>query len=109
MADVQTKHLPSSFGAVTLVVSFMTGQMMLEHHLHSAEAYNRSRPFIDYELAPSTHGEHGDIFARERNITLSSAAEEIQSFYQDLLSKQENLGSELEKVVFENLWELYAR
>jgi hypothetical protein len=43
-------------------------------------------------------------------IARSSAVESsIVSFYSTLLAKQERLGSEFEKILFDNLWDLYAR
>lgn len=35
--------------------------------------------------------------------------ETIEEFFKVLLSNQEPLGEEFEKVLFENLWELYSR
>lgn len=33
----------------------------------------------------------------------------LMAFYLNLLSKQERLGIEFERVLYDNLWELYAR
>ncbi len=33
----------------------------------------------------------------------------LAQFYEVLLSKQERLGKEFEKVLYDNLWDLYAR
>jgi len=46
----------------------------------------------------------------ERNIILDKSYDkEISDFFDDLASKQEPLGAEFEKVLYENLWDLYIR
>lgn len=41
--------------------------------------------------------------------SVSNFEEDISSFYAILLSKQHSLGKEFEKVLYDNLWDLYER
>ncbi len=46
----------------------------------------------------------------ERDIIIDKSYDkEISDFFDDLASKQEPLGEEFEKVLYENLWDLYIR
>jgi hypothetical protein len=81
--------------------------------LSSAQSYvkyppNRVAPYVDYALSPSTYGEHAGLFSASGLAAIAVAASSIDSFYADLLIKQERLGKELEQALFENLWDLYA-
>jgi hypothetical protein len=42
-------------------------------------------------------------------IDLPAATPSTSGFYSGLLAKQERLGEEFERVLFDNLWDLYAR
>lgn len=42
-------------------------------------------------------------------MTEPSEMDHVTSFYAKLLSSQEPLGVEFEKVLYDNLWELYER
>jgi hypothetical protein len=66
--------------------------------------------FIIYNVADSTYGEHvGSIFARVNRGVNYVATQSVVLFYSTLLSNQEGLGKDFEDVLFDNLWELYAR
>ena len=56
-----------------------------------------------------TYGEHANLFAVVGFASSSVADSSIVSFYSDLLANQERLGKDFEKILFDNLWNLYAR
>jgi hypothetical protein len=112
MTDVETRSLvPGSLGSVALVAGFVTAShLFLDDPMPSSvEEYGRAAPLIDYNLSPTSYGEYAYIFAPTRLAAISSAEPELQNFYADLMAKQERLGTEFEKALFENLWTLYAR
>lgn len=68
--------------------------------------YNKHSPIIDYKFASSSYGDHATLFTViSMAINRSSS---FESFYADLLGRQERLGQEFEKLLFDNLWDLYA-
>jgi len=111
MTEVETKSLQSSIGN-SLVVGFMASQLFLVNPIIPLSGDDRGRimPFIDYSMSPSTHGQHGDLFAAARLADFSElASSALEMFYADLMAKQERLGTEFEQVLYQNLWTLYAR
>lgn len=64
------------------------------------------QPKITYAGAGSTFSDHGVSFS---NLALPSEHLTLVSFYSKLLSQQEDLGSDFEKILFDNLWDLYSR
>jgi hypothetical protein len=110
MTDAQTKNLPSSFGGVTLVVGLVAATNIFWQQTASPnEERPRTMPFIDYGLSPSTYGERAYIFEPGNLARTPMPDMEFHSFYTDLMAKQERLGNDFERVLFENLWDLYAR
>jgi hypothetical protein len=109
MTEVETKSLPSSLSSqsVVLVAGLLATQLFLNQISPSGEDKGRVAPFLDYTLSPSTYGEHADLFASGQ--LASSAESALETFYADLMARQERLGREFEQVLFENLWKLYAR
>jgi hypothetical protein len=66
-------------------------------------------PFIIYRIADSTYGElFGSLVRASRGVNYI-ATQSIVFFYSTLLSNQERLGRDFEEVLFDNLWDLYAR
>jgi hypothetical protein len=107
MTEIETESLPSSLSSVVLVAGLMATQLFLNQTSPSLEDKGRVAPFVDYTLFPSTYSEHADLFAAAQ--LASSAESGLETFYADLMAKQEPLGREFEQVLFENLWKLYAR
>ena len=110
MSDIGKTSLPGSLGGTGLAAGFLATRLLLNPLPFSTD-YHQSRlaPFIDYRLSPSSYGEHATLFAASKLATATSAALTLESFYVDLMARQERLGREFEQVLFENLWDLYAR
>jgi hypothetical protein len=109
MTEIATRS-PESIGGIAagsigrLAVGMVAGHLVLGSSIdHQSQ---QTKPIVFYRLAPSTHSDHTNLFA---TVPLALAAPSIESFYADLLSKQERLGKEFEQVLFANLWNLYAR
>jgi hypothetical protein len=65
-------------------------------------------PIVRYREA--SLGTHGDLASNARQATIVPAATaSLVNFYADLLAGQQELGTEFEKVLYDNLWDLYAR
>jgi|ERR1700730_3603825 len=109
MTDVQTRRLPSSLGSAGLLAGFVAASNVYPVMPFSAKEHERPAPFVYYILSPSSFGEHAYIFSAARLAPISTAESELQTFYADLMTKQERLGKEFEQVLFDNLWNLYAR
>jgi hypothetical protein len=110
MTKLETKHLPSSLGSLGVAAGFVATQLFLNPAPTSvAERIDRAAPFVDYNLFPSTFGQYPNLFSSASLAASSGSGYGFEEFYASLLDKQERLGSEFEKVLFENLWKLYAR
>ncbi len=67
-------------------------------------------PALTLAVRPSTVGQFGNMFATvlpQPEIPDFEAA--VAAFYSTLLANQEPLGKEFERVLHENLWNLYVR
>ena|SRR5262245_51375246 len=105
MTDIQT--LPSSLGTVGFVISLMAGTLTPPDR--SADQIEQAAPLIRYDMLHSTYGSNTSIFVLSNVAETTSAKGALESFFEDLLSKQQRLGPEFEQVLFDNLWTLYAR
>ncbi|MCW2218302.1 hypothetical protein M2232_001834 [Bradyrhizobium japonicum] len=55
-------------------------------------------------------GTHGDLGATATKATIVPAdTASLMNFYSDLAARQQDLGAEFETVLYDNLWDLYAR
>src|SRR5215475_8564997 len=99
MTEIAMKSLSGSMGnSSSLVARSMAGHLFLNPMSFSVEEYERHPPFVNYTLSPSTYGEYAALFAASRLAAISSAR--LETFYADLMAKQERLGKELEQVLF---------
>jgi len=108
MTEVATRQLPTSLGG--LAAGFMAAQLLGPPVAAATQWQDRGHPVV-YAIPQitGTHGEHANLFAVVGFPSSSVAEVSIVSFYSDLLANQERLGREFEKVLFDNLWDLYAR
>lgn len=54
-----------------------------------------------------TSATYNDVISDERGFMLDEFEKEVSRFYARLLERQQPLGEEFEKVLHENLWDLY--
>ena len=59
--------------------------------------------------ALSTYGLYSNIITGQTAFLLPQPESLLATFFVDLMSKQERLGPEFEQILFDNLWDLYAR
>jgi hypothetical protein len=66
-------------------------------------------PTIIPVVRPSTIGQFGNAFATAYQSQAVDFEGAVTAFYATLLAKQQPLGKEFEKVLYDNLWDLYVR
>jgi hypothetical protein len=103
---IKIEHVPVSIGG--LAAGFMAATLFSEAPA-PIEQDHPEIPVIVYSIADSTYGEYLGAFPRAHLGANYGAAQSIVTFYSALLAKQERLGKEFEEVLFDNLWNLYAR
>jgi len=75
----------------------------VDHYNHPIQ------PPYRIEETSKTFSQLANFFTGEFDTSTSNFEFSVSSFYADLLSKQEPLGEEFEKVLYDNLWNLYVR
>jgi hypothetical protein len=66
-------------------------------------------PAIAPTVRPSTVGQFGNMFASAYHSQSVDFEGAVTNFYSTLLAKQQPLGKEFERVLHDNLWDLYVR
>jgi hypothetical protein len=66
-------------------------------------------PAVNPVVRPSTVGQFGNMFASAYQSQTVDFEGAVTAFYATLLAKQQPLGKEFEKVLYDNLWDLYVR
>jgi hypothetical protein len=108
MTEIIPRQLPTSLGG--LAAGFMAAQLLSPVVAATPQWQDRGNlVFYAIPRITGTHGEHGNLFAVAGFANSSAVESSIVSFYSNLLTKQERLGDEFEKILFDNLWDLYAR
>jgi hypothetical protein len=108
MIEIEKRLLPLSVGGIA--AGFMAATLFSEAPAPMEQLQDHPEvPVIFYPGANSTYGDLLGIFAPARFDANHTAAQAIVTFYSALLAKQERLGKEFEEVLFDNLWNLYAR
>jgi hypothetical protein len=60
-------------------------------------------------LTSSTVGQYGAILASPTKSQPAEFERTVGEFYTSLLAEQEPLGKEFERILYDNLWDLYVR
>jgi hypothetical protein len=108
MIEIIPKQLPTSLGG--LAAGFMAAQLLSPIVAATPQWQDRGNlVFYAIPRITGTHGEYGNLFAFVDFASSFAVESSIVSFYSKLLTKQERLGAEFEKILFDNLWDLYAR
>lgn len=97
----------STIGNIVIVSGLLATGMMLEN---SSDITTPSKPY-ELKINSSTFSNYGNKSLSENTGTISQNSFEqvVSGFYISLLESQETLGEDFEKVLYENLWDLYAR
>jgi hypothetical protein len=103
-ALLSSSKAPASLQAYVLLASLsLTSTYHAYHNMFPAF------PTFISIIRPSTVGQFGNIFAttcQPQSVNFEGA---ITAFYSTLLAKQQPLGAEFERVLYDNLSDLYVR
>jgi hypothetical protein len=106
MIEIQRSRVPTTIGSLGLMAASL---------LNPSSVSTQPPPPVQsfpvvlvYPASANTYGEYASLFLWNQ-LPLGDAAPSLVSFYANLLAKQERLGREFEQVLFDNLWDLYAR
>lgn len=108
MTKIQYSQGSGTFSQVLLVgLGVAIGSQFIQGNPHVQD--NKAifqRPYSVDGNTPSYNG-YANIFNGEYNTTSKGFEEVVGNLYARLLINQEPLGTEFEKVLNENLWDLY--
>jgi hypothetical protein len=110
MHNVQISHSPKTIGGIA--AGFMAAQLLSAPFAHAEIDWrDRGSNIRVYRgsLTSATAGEHPDLFFSSHRVAEDAGEMGLIKFYSALLSDQQRLGEEFERVLFDNLWDLYAR
>lgn len=105
-----TEYHVESLSGTSSNVGWMLLAAGLAFASHHAVPPRAVLPAVTIAVRPSTVGQFGNLFAtalpQEKTADFEAT---ITDFYSKLLADQEPLGKEFERVLHENLWDLYVR
>jgi hypothetical protein len=102
MTSIRMNLVPATIGSIAMA------WLASQPNTRLSEPTWSKIPLVRYrDAALSTHG---DLVAPiQRASVVSAETASLMKFYADLLAGQQELGAEFEKVLYDNLWDLYAR
>ena|SRR5258706_14591954 len=103
MPNLRTNLIPNTIGSIA--IGMMAAQWNDARTLEIPVRAERERGSIVYGGSPSTFGQ----IAITRMTLLADETASLATFYSQLRANQEELGSDFEKILFDNVWDLYAR
>jgi len=109
MSEIRYRHQYSSTFSTVFAV------WIIAQAVHGVPAHNvaaeHPKPLLQnaYSLDSnkSTYGRYSTSITGEYNIVPNGFEQSVGDFYARLLHSQEPLGNEFEKVLYENIWDLY--
>lgn len=114
MNNYQCKHssstltgLGASVVATGLVVSIALGGVMSDRPLEKSIGHGLSLNHYTTQGSSTTFGQYGSVLTGQLASTPETFESSVANFYSTLLSAQEPLGAEFERVLHDNLWDLY--
>lgn len=105
MVKIDTGQTPSSPSTSMIAAAGMIAAAQIMFTEIPRPAIRVAR--FEYAGSSSTSGQTVNPFATM--IAIPRAEPSLIAFYHDLISQQEELGEDFSKVLFDNIWELYAR
>ena len=111
MNKIETSQLPGTFSQV-LVTGFLVAglqtQTVNQLDTTSNKASNMMlQSYYSKHKDSSTFDNHRSFITGEYEAVRENFENQIIQFYTNLLANQEQLGPEFEKVLNENMWDLY--
>jgi len=101
---------PNTLGQMVLVVGVLALQALPAiSQQNVAEQSNKSISGAAYRTKnnPATYSHIGSPFSGEFSNAPEIFEQAVGNFYEQLLSHQEPLGDDFEKILHQNLWDLY--
>ncbi len=100
----------SSWGAANITGSAVLTGLLMAGLVYSSEPTQLSIDYRDYMIdqQQSTFSQIKNIFTGLYDQCPLDFEATIAHFYSQLLAKQEPLGKEFEKILYDNLWGLYV-
>lgn len=110
MSEICYGHIPSTFSQV-LIASILATQLANSHAALSNEPQGVHRSLLQQSyssgLNKATFDLHRNPFSGMYSFTADKFEVTIGNFYARLFASQEPLGGEFERVLHDNLWNLY--
>jgi hypothetical protein len=103
MNKITTALVPTTVGSIALGLMAAHWSSGRDVPTHVA----LQKPAVEFGGASGTFGEFGNALGRFAVLRAKTAS--LVSFYSQLMANQEELGREFESVLFDNVWDLYAR
>lgn len=106
MVEITHKLTPTSSGS--FAIGFVAANLLLTPvGAPGVDAVGRIQPTVTIAGSLGSFGNRRDPFAEM--IVIPREQTSLVGFYADLLLQQEELGQEFAKVLYDNVWDLYAR
>ena len=103
MNNVRINLVPATIGTIAIAM-FASPYRAADSSVWPRAAQRN----VEYRRASlSTHGDLATDFNQLSVVGLEAAS--LMTFYTDLMAGQQDLGTEFEKVLYDNLWDLYER
>lgn len=117
MTEIRSRLTQSSYGDAVASTSALAqsgrlaASLFIAHLLSASPVVadglrGRAQPVVAIPMASRTFGERSATFDEMVSVPRETSLEE---FHSGLLSKQEVLGRDFERALFDNVWDLYAR
>jgi len=114
MSNISYTHVSDTFSQVLMAAilsNFLTapstGIGNVPTSSSSSSISNRSQNSYTWSGNKSTFDSYSSSSAREHDLATAIFEKEVSNFYGNLLAHQERLGVEFEKILNENMWDLY--
>lgn len=110
MSNIQYNQQQSTFATIALATGFIVHLCSIPLG-HQNLATDKTKSLANSAYYPTTNSptytSMSNAMTGEFNSISSTFENVVSSFYANLLSKQEPLGGDFEKVLNDNLWDLY--
>ena len=111
MSEISYSHQRSSTFSQVVIAGIMAAQVLHAVPIHNAAAeYHKPllRDAYSLEGNKATYNSYSTPITGEYTSAAPNGFEQsVGDFYARLLGSQEPLGAEFEKILYENLWDLY--
>jgi hypothetical protein len=110
MNNISYTRVSDTFSQVVIAAIFsnlLTVPAVGVGNVSASSISNRSQNSYTWKGNNSTFDSYQNSSSRKHDLTAASFENEVSNFYGNLLAHQERLGAEFEKILNENMWDLY--